>query len=76
LHSGQSDRVLLGTPVAIGTLSQLRGSGAGAQDGCASLPFGNIELMVLVKDHAAFDIELVNLTGWAYIGQNLLSGFK
>jgi hypothetical protein len=30
---GQSDSVRLGTPVAIGSRSQLLGSGLGAQDG-------------------------------------------
>jgi hypothetical protein len=57
LQSGQSDRVRLGTPVAIGIRSQLLGSGPGAQDGCGSLPCGKIELMFLAKDHAAFDID-------------------
>ena len=75
LHSGHSDRVRLGTPVAIGTLSQLLGSGLGAQDGCGSLPCGKIELMFLAKDHAAFDNDLVKLAGWADIGQHLLWGF-
>jgi hypothetical protein len=75
LQSGQSDRVCLGTPVAIGTLSQLLGSGAGAQDGCGSLPCGKIELMLLAKDHAAFDSDLVELAGWVDIGQNLPCGF-
>jgi hypothetical protein len=75
LHSGQSDRVRLGTPVAIATLSQLLGSGLGAQDGCGSLPCGKIELMFLAKDHAAFDNDLVKLAGWADIGRHLLCGF-
>jgi hypothetical protein len=33
LQSGQSDSVRRGTPVAIGTRSQLLGSAPGAQDG-------------------------------------------
>jgi hypothetical protein len=75
LHSGQSDGVRLGTPVAIGTLSQLLGSGLGAQDGCGSLPGGKIELMFLAKDHVAFDNDLMKLAGWADIGRHLLCGF-
>src|ERR1700722_17722136 len=75
LHSGQSDRVRLGTPVAIGILSQLLGSGPGAQDGCSSVPCGKIELMFLAKDHAAFDNNLVKLAGRADIGKHLLCGF-
>src|SRR5580658_1292634 len=75
LQSGQSDRVRLGTPVAIGTLSQLLGSGLGAQDGCSSLPCGKIELMFLAKDHVAFDNDLMKLAGWADIGRHLLCGF-
>ena len=75
LHSGQSDKVRLGTRVAIGTLSQLLGSGLGAQDGRGSLPCGKIELTFLAKDHAAFDNDLVKLADWADIGQNLLCGF-
>src|SRR5580658_3874471 len=61
LQSGHSDKVRRGTPVAIGTLSQLLGSGPGAQDGCGSLPCGKIELMFLAKDHAALDNDLVKL---------------
>src|ERR1700758_2971286 len=76
LHSGQRDSVLLGTPSVIGTLSQLFGSGAGAQDGRGKFPAGNIELMFLRKNHAAFDSDLVKTTGWADIGQNLLDGFN
>src|SRR5581483_11078171 len=57
LHSGQRDSVLLGTPVVIGTLSELFVSGAGAQDGCGKLPAGKIELIFLAKDHAAFDTD-------------------
>src|SRR5580700_10112274 len=72
LQSGQSDRVLRGTPVGIGSLSQLLGSGLGAQDGCRSLPYGKIELMFLAKDHAAFDNDLVKLADGADIVQNLL----
>src|SRR5262249_7079857 len=75
LHSGQSDRVRLGTPFTIETLSQLLGSGLNAQDGCGSLPFGKIELRFLAKDHAAFDSDLMKMAGWADIGQNLLCGF-
>src|SRR5580692_4422878 len=75
LQSGQSDRVRLGTPVAIGTLSQLLGSGPGAQDGRGSLPCGKIEFSFLVKDHAAFDNDLVKLADWADIGPILLYGF-
>jgi len=74
LHSGQSDRVRLGTPVAIGARSQLLGRRLGAHDGCGSLPSGKIELMLLPADHAAFDIDLVKFTGWADIGLNLLCG--
>src|SRR3984885_1315897 len=72
LHSGQTERVRLGTPVAIGTLSQLLGSALGAQDGRGSLPCGKIELMFLAKDHAAFDNDLVELVGWGDIGQHSL----
>src|SRR5580658_11025911 len=75
LQSGHSDKVRRGTPVAIGTLSQLLRSGLGAQDGCGSLPCGKIELMFLAKDHAAFDNDLMKLAGWADIGQHLLRGF-
>jgi hypothetical protein len=75
LHSGQSDRVRLGTPLAIETLSQLLGSGLSAQDGCGGLPFGKIELNFVAKCHAAFDSELMKLAGLADIGQNLLCGF-
>jgi hypothetical protein len=71
----QSDRVRLGTPVAIGTLSQLFGSGLGAQDGVGSVPCGKNELMFLAKDQVTFDSDLVKLAGWADIGQNLLWGF-
>jgi hypothetical protein len=72
LHSGQSDRVRLGTPVAIGIRSQLLGRRPGAQDGSGSLPFGKIELMLLAADHKVFDIDLVKFTGGADIAQNLL----
>src|SRR5258708_2903766 len=75
LHSGQSDRVFLGTPLAIGILSQLLGSGPGAQDGCGSLPWGKKKLVVLANDHEAFDNDLVKLAGWADIERNLLYGF-
>src|ERR1700691_1132810 len=75
LHSEQSDRVRRGTPVVIGTLSQLLGCGFGAQDGCVSLPCGKIELMFLARDHAALDIDLVKFAGWADIVRNLLCGF-
>src|SRR5580698_6027973 len=75
LQSGQSDRVRLGTPVAIGTLSQLLGSGPGAQDGWGSLPCGKIEFSFLVKDHVAFDTNRVKLATWADMGRNLLCGF-
>src|SRR6516164_7938598 len=71
LHSGQSESVRLGIPVVIGTLSQLLGSGLGAQTGCGSLPSGKIEFMFLAKDHAAFDSEMKR-AGWADIGRNLL----
>src|SRR6266436_2371991 len=75
LHWGQRDRVRLGTPVAIGTLSQLLRSGRGAQEGCGSLLCGKIESTFLAKDHAAFDNDLVKLAGWADMGRNLLLGF-
>src|SRR5271165_3168344 len=75
LQSGQSDKVRRGKPVGIRTLSELLGSGLGAQDGCGSLPCGKIESMFLAKDHAAFDNDLVRLAGWADIGRNLLCGF-
>src|SRR6202021_1963612 len=74
LQSGHSDRVRRGTPVAIGTLSQLLRSGLGAQDGCGSLWYGKIELMFLAKDHAALDNDLVKLAGWADI-RHLHCGF-
>src|SRR5262249_9630554 len=76
LQSGHSDRVRRGTPVAIGTLSQLLGSWPDAQDGCGSLPCGKMELTFLAIDHAAFDSDLDRTTGWADIGQNLLDGFN
>jgi len=63
LHSGQRDRVRLGTPAAIGTLSQLLGIVVGAQGGWGSLPSGKIELMFLAKDHAAFDNDAMNMAG-------------
>src|SRR6266851_471362 len=74
LQSGHSDRVRRGTPVAIGTLSQLLGSELGAQDDCGSLPYGKIELMFLTKDHVALDNDLVKLAGWADI-RHLHCGF-
>src|SRR5215469_13651058 len=74
LHSGQSDRVRLGTPVVIGTLSQLLGSGLGAQTGCGSLPAGKIEFMFLAMDQAAFDMDRKRLVVWAHI-RHLQFGF-
>jgi hypothetical protein len=59
----------------MGIRSQLLGRRPGAHDGCGSLPFGKIELMLLAADHTVFDIGLVKFTGWADIGQNLLWGF-
>src|SRR6266852_7876767 len=68
LQPGQRERVRRGTPVGIGTLSQLLRSGLGAQDGCGSLPWGKIELMFLAKDHAALDNDLMTLADWADMG--------
>ena len=74
LQSGQSDSVRLGTPVAIGTRSQLLGSGLGAQVGWGNLPCGKIELMCLPKDHVAFEIDRKRLAVWADI-RHLQWGF-
>src|SRR5579864_8230576 len=75
LQSGHSESVLLGTPAAICILSQLLGSGPGAQDGRGDCPLGKIALTFLANDHAAFDADRAKLDLWADIGQNLLLGF-
>ena len=54
LHFGHSDKVFLGTPVAICILSRLLSSRPGAQDGLGNSP-GKDRVYVCGKFHATFD---------------------
>src|SRR5439155_326260 len=58
LHSGQSDRVRLGTPVPIGVRWCFFRSRPGAQLGAGSAPSGRTRLTELAMVHAALDAEI------------------
>src|SRR5258707_13036919 len=57
LHSGQSDRVRLGTPVPIGVRWCFFRSRPGAQLGAGSAPSGRTRLTELAMVHAALDVK-------------------
>src|SRR5215472_17459880 len=52
LHSGHSDKVLLGTPVDIGRRSRCLRSRPGAQLGLGKFPSGKIPLIAFETNHA------------------------